>query len=170
MKRIISHLSVLCLFLFCATVSRAELSYLYTFSLSDMTFSDGNRIGRFNDDSLVYRCSAAEFGTGCGQLAAELKDKDDSLTISPAIHKLSEITVNFYPNVVRDKLKVYVSTNASDWTEATYTNYFSGSVKAIFPSGDYFVKIVNTKNSEAVYVRSITYGIRDCNCQLYVAP
>lgn len=171
------RMAVGCLLLLCASMSRAEQYFTHSFVAgTGMSFTDGNKTASMNSDSIVYHCSTkAEFGAidpghGDTRITAKLLNTNDSLTTRPAIHKLSSVQVNYHPTATRDNLKVYVSTNASDWTEATYMTYTSTYVKAVFPSGDYFVKIVNTNGSKDVYVWSIEYGIRDCNCQLYVAP
>lgn len=160
----------------CPAFCRAErqLWALHDFSglltAGNLTFSNSNKVG--TTDTLVYTCSGtnAEF-TYTNDYVISLPKSGSTVVISPAISKLSRVVINHYQYSSCTNIKVYVSTDGTNWgspisgSDIDYTSD-RGTIDVTLPRRAYYIKIANTTTADFTIYR-ITYYTEDCNCFLY---
>lgn len=86
-----------------------------------------------------------------------------------AIENLKEILIAHLPAKERcTGMQISLSSDSTSWTllEGDAISYVSGSIKATFPKGRYFIRMVNTEN-KTVSVSRMRYTVHNCNCFPY---
>lgn len=187
MKRSILSL----LFVFTATTlcRAAVISYDHEFqdlnALGAIDFSNSNKTATVSGTlPLVYNCYAkAEFGfdlvnlEGDKVISINLKQRGDSVIITPAIDNLKGLQIFYYTtDAEKVGMNIFISSDARTWTQLSEEELLKSpnSVMATFSSGPgtYAVKIVNASSVKAtgISVFQITYETDPCpNCFRYVA-
>ncbi len=137
-------------------------------------FGEGNTSCTINSDT-VYTCtgSGAVFASyGGSKITLYMKEKDDCVTISPAIENLTEMKIYYSRTAPLDEyhIEVYISTdNGSSWTKlpaSRLSDSRSWYVKVLVPKNNNMVRIVHTDDTE-IAISQIEYSTSDCNCFPY---
>ena len=182
MKRIVLYIAALCATLMLPTSVRADFSH----NFDDKTFArtlenvDAHHT-RSTDDGIVYTLGGTadcykdwqhRTGTG-GKICLNLFKTGDYIITSPAINKLSEITIyhnaDITDNILNDnKISVQLSKDSTDWTSITPTlDFQKDKVYVLAPYQDsYYVKITSLSGTD-ISILKIDYIITDCNCFRY---
>ena len=169
MNRIFIHILTFCLLITASASFATDITHDFATKFDKTLFVTGsNKIGTTTDDGIIYKCAGtAEFGYKSDILCIKLSAKNDSVTISPPIPKLSEMWIYRVPSAAGDtKLKVCISEDGSSWTEIPsdkmdYSN--KDYIKATIPVRAYYLKIYNSSSTE-VGIKKIKYTYLDCNC------
>lgn len=84
---------------------------------------------------------------------------------SPAIADLTRVTFFHNKGSAPTGVKVYISTDNSNWTEiSSSATYGSSSIDAPMPTkGNYYIKLVN-KSGATVNFLSVVYVYESCRC------
>lgn len=132
---------------------------VYTVGSTDFVTYTGTNGGTFSYDG-VYVFSLPSNGS--------------TLAITPAVPGLTRILITHNKGTAPDWIKVYISSNGSDWTDLSgSTSYYTAGIDVPTPAaGEYYIKIVNTGTSKPVNFLSVqyTYDPTPCNCFPYIAP
>lgn len=93
--------------------------------------------------------------------------KNGVIQTSPAIADLTRIQLLHTLDAIPDKskVKVYISTDNSTWTDISATaDYTSSNIDAPIPvKGNYYVKLTNTGSTPINFLR-IIYVYESCRC------
>ena len=182
MKHTLIHSALLCLLIALPTCSWADISHNFQSKTDEHTLVnvDATHV-RSTTDDIVYTFGGTadcykdwehRTGTG-GRICLNLLSKYDNITISPAIDKLSELTISYSSNLDGNtlsdsKISIQLSKDGSNWTSVTPTiTYSAGFISVVAPSADaYYVKI-RSLSSTKISILQIDYIISDCNCFTY---
>ena len=84
---------------------------------------------------------------------------------SPAITDLTRVTFYHNKGSAPTGVKVYISTDNSNWTEiSSSATYGSSSIDAPMPTkGNYYIKLVNKSGATVNFLR-VSYTYESCRC------
>lgn len=165
------NISVLCLFVLCSVIGRAE-NLVTTEDFNVMTgagtiaFSSGNKVG--TTDFVTYTCSgtSAEFGVYKGVIFLCLPKNGSTVTTSQ-IGNFKHLDF-YYDSSVNclSTMKISISEDGSTWTDITASaTGIKGVVNVDMPTpGSYYLKIQNTYSTNSFYISQIQYTTESCNC------
>ncbi len=171
MKRTLFQGLVLALFILTAVPAAADITHNFQskYSAGTLVTVDATHTSSTND-GIVYALSGAYFGAGTGtyNVCLNLFTSGDYAIVSPALHTLHSITINYLPSEKLSNIVVQLSTDGSNWTSVTPTTvYNTGNLVVTAPTdGDYFVKI-RRSGGKNVSITQISYNFGDCNCFTY---
>ena len=124
----------------------------YAVGVTDQVTYTGSNGGGFGLDATRYCISLPKNGV---------------MQMSPAIADLTRIqllhTLGAVPE--KSKVKVYISTDNSTWTDISATAYYTkNNIDAPVPvKGNYYVKLTNTGNTTINFL-SVVYVYESCRC------
>lgn len=137
-------------------VSKSELTFpnrpsSYAVGETDLVTYTGSAGGTFNLD-------------GSSRFIISLPNNGVMQT-SPAIADLTRVTFYHNKGSAPTGVKVYISTDNSNWTEiSSSATYGSSSIDAPVPvKGNYYVKLTNTGNTTINFL-SVVYTYESCRC------
>jgi len=127
-----------------------------------------------NTDFVTYTgTNEGTFSYAGGVCVFSLPNNTSTLSITP-VAGLTRVYITHTKGSSPTWIKVYISSNGTDWTDLSgSTSYSISTIDAPTPAaGDYYIKIVNEGSSKPVNLRSIryVYDTTPCNCFPYIAP
>lgn len=156
--------------LLCSATGGAE-KYVHDFhtmtGASTIAFSGANKVG--TTDLVTYTCSASAVfsatAASSSRICIFLEKNGDEVVLSPAIANLDSLSIYYLPVAART-IDVYVSTDGSDWGEKLeLTESVAGIKLCKLPEkGNYYLRIVNSKYSNAFYISQIDFFTKPCYC------
>lgn len=174
MKKL-THITVLLLFLlppvFCRAESeKVEQDFIELNKKSAITFSSGNKVAE--TDLLTYTCNGknAEFGSDGKHYVIQLVNSGEYVTTT-RVDELKRIFIYCNQSETPSNIQIYLSKDGVDYgspLSAGVEYLGTGTIDAGFPRGNYYVKIVNTKSSNSLFIYKIDYYLDHCNCFEYV--
>ena len=165
----------MCLFVLSAATISAEAEVItHDFNAMNGTtlqLTNSNLTG--TTDLLTYTCSGSAIFTldhmnpiGKKKICIYMPNSSSVFTTT-AVEGLMQIHLSPYPPSKCENIKVYVSTDGTNWGDAIsgdaieYQN--NGGIWANVPRGTYYIKVTNT-TSDQVSIISIAYNISPCYC------
>jgi len=171
MKRTIFMIMVLVFLSATPTVCATDIAHNFNNAYPEVNIASGNKSCTITQASGIYTYTcggSAEFALVNSQKRLKMTEKDDYVTLSPAIENLSELTINYTPIY---HIAIYISTNnGATWEgplQDSRLSYSASAVKAIIPKNTCSVKIVHTDGTD-ISISMITYTQSDCNCFKYI--
>lgn len=139
-----------------------------------INFEDGNTFARTKTDDITYTCggtATAKFYTDHvykSIISINLLSNTDYVIVSSPSEPIASVKISYYPgSTVYTNLKIYASSDGSDYGSPLSALYESSFIYAEIPIGSHYLKIRN-EGSTKISIIEMEYTRETCNCFRYV--
>ena len=139
-----------------------------------INFGPGNTSATTTTDDITYTCggtATAKFNTDhvyTSKISINLLSNTDYVIVSSPSEPIASVRISYYPaSTVYTNLKIYASSDGSDYGSPLSALYESSVINAEIPIGSHYLKIRNEGRTKISIIK-MEYTRQTCNCFRYV--